>query len=84
MVTPVNRMAFPVCAGSAPTDRSSKGLPVGAAPFPLPDDVVAFGDEVCRAPELEVGEGRAERLGELPDLVPTTQRGAERVFVLIS
>jgi hypothetical protein len=53
---------------------------VGAAPFPLPDDVVAFGDEVGGAPELEVGERRPEVLGEFPDLVSTAQRSVERVF----
>src|SRR5215469_10076942 len=33
---------------------------VGAAAFPLADDVIAFGDEVSRAPELQVGERSTE------------------------
>src|SRR5690349_20550120 len=33
---------------------------MGAAPFPLADDVVALGDEVGRAPKVQIGERGAE------------------------
>ena len=52
---------------------------VGAAAFPLADDVVALGDQIRRAPEVEVGE-RAGTRGELAHLVAAAARGVQRVL----
>ena len=57
-----------VLAGERPDGHVVEGGPgVGAAAFPLADDVVALGDRVGRAPELEVGEHGPERRRELAD-----------------
>ena len=49
---------------------------MGAATFPLTDDVVALSDQVCGAPEIEVGERRSEIAHERPDVLHG--RGAAR------
>ena len=36
------------------------GTGVRAASFPTADDVIAFGDQIGRAPEIEIGKRRAE------------------------
>ena len=45
--------------GQAASEKVLEGW-AGAAAFPLADNVVALGDEISRAPELEVGESNAE------------------------
>src|SRR5262249_42710388 len=51
-----------------------------AAAFPLADDVVALGDEIGGTPEVEVGEGRAELLGEGADLLASPAGCVQRVL----
>ena len=53
---------------------------VGAAALPLADHVVALGDEIGGAPEVQVGERGAELSGELADRVPAAQRRVQRVL----
>jgi hypothetical protein len=45
-----------------------------AATFPLADDIVAFRDQIRRAPEIEIGECSAEIGHECLDVVPATAR----------
>ncbi len=52
---------------------------VGAATFPLADHVVALAEQFCRTPEVEVGEGLAERGGESPDLVTPWHGSVKRI-----
>src|SRR5262245_15842888 len=53
---------------------------VRAAAFPLAYHVVPLGDEVSGAPEVQVREGRAELLGEGPDLLAAAARRVQRVL----
>src|ERR1700754_2466438 len=57
-----------------------RGAGVGPAALPLPDHVVALGDEVGGRAEAEIGERLAEREGELADLVAAAERRVERVL----
>src|SRR5262249_46741830 len=47
---------------------------VRAAAFPPADHVVPLGDQAGGAPEVQVREGRAELLGEGPDLIAAAAR----------
>src|SRR5262249_33510113 len=51
-----------------------------AATFPLPDDVVALGDQIRRAPEIEIGECGTEIGHERPDVGTAAARFMQRVF----
>src|SRR5712672_903384 len=51
-----------------------------SAPLPLADHVVALGDQVSRAPEVQVRESGAELGGELPDFLAAAAGGMQRVF----
>src|SRR5262249_42646849 len=53
---------------------------VGAAAFPLADDVVALGEELGRAPELQVGERDAEIHHEGLDVFAAFPRLVQRIF----
>src|SRR6516165_4832784 len=53
---------------------------MGAATFPLPDDVIALGDKVGRAPELEVRERGAEIHHEIPHVLATPTRRMQRIL----
>src|SRR5262249_50739158 len=53
---------------------------VGPAALPLPDDIVALGDEVGRAPEFHVGERNAEIHHERLDILAAFPRLMQRVF----
>ena len=53
---------------------------MGAATFPLADDVVALGDEVGRAPEVQIGERGAEIGHEGLDVFATFAGLMQRVF----
>src|SRR5215831_10287280 len=53
---------------------------VGAAAFPLADHIVALGDEIGGAPEVQVRERGAELPGERADRVSATQRRVQRVL----
>jgi hypothetical protein len=61
----------PVVAGRPPIKKSLKAGPVCAAPFPLTDNIVARGDQVRRAPEIQIGERSAEISHERLDVVTT-------------
>jgi hypothetical protein len=45
---------------------------MGAASFLLTEEVVALGDRICRAPEIEIGECYADIGHERPDVAPAT------------
>src|ERR1700722_17430427 len=47
---------------------------VCATALPLPDDVIAFGDEIGRAPEVQIGEGRAKVGHESLDVIAALPR----------
>src|SRR5690349_1596666 len=47
---------------------------MGAAAFPLTDDIVAFRNQVCRAPEIQIGESIAEISHERLDIGMTAAR----------
>ena len=80
-VVPVKRILRPVAAGRPPTRKSSKAGPaVGSAAFPPADDIVALGDQIGGAPEVEVGERGAEVGHERLDVVAATARGMQRIF----
>jgi hypothetical protein len=53
---------------------------VGAAVFPLPDDVIALGNEIRRAPEIEIRKCCTEIGGELLDRGAAPQRLMQRVL----
>ena len=53
---------------------------MGPASLPLPDDIVAFGDEVGGPGEAEIRERLAEPQRELAHLVAPTQRRVQRVL----
>src|SRR5262249_17266924 len=53
---------------------------MGATTFPLTDDVVALGDQIRRAPEIEIGERGAEVGHECLYIVATATRFVQRVF----
>ena len=53
---------------------------MGAATFPLTDDVVALRDQVCGAPEIEVGERGSEIGHEHLDVVTATAGLVQRIF----
>src|ERR1700736_3862460 len=53
---------------------------VSATPFPLADDVSTFGNEVGRAPEVQVGEGSSEIGHESLDVLATFPRFMQRVL----
>src|SRR3954452_13735870 len=57
-----------------------RGAGVGAAALPLPDDVVALGDEVGGRAEAEIGERLAERQRELAHLVAAAEGLVQRVL----
>src|ERR1700736_121935 len=73
-VVPVKCIFRPVAAGSEPIRKSRKAGPVRTAAFPLADDIVAFCDQIRRAPEVEIGECSAEIGHEYLDVVPATAR----------
>src|ERR1700722_943979 len=53
---------LPARTGGQATNQEvvESGACVGSAALPLADDIVAFSDEVRRAPEVEVRKGRTE------------------------
>jgi hypothetical protein len=51
-----------------------------AAAFPLPDDIIAFGDQVRGAPEIEVWESPAEVRHEGLDVFATAARLVEGIL----
>ena len=53
---------------------------MGAATFPLTDDVVALGDQIGRAPEIEIGERGAEVGHERLDVVAAAAGLVQRIF----
>jgi hypothetical protein len=56
-VAPVKRIVLPEPVGSAPMGMSSKASPRSVPPpCQLPDDVVAFGDQLGGGPEGEIGK----------------------------
>jgi AraC family transcriptional regulator of adaptative response/methylated-DNA-[protein]-cysteine methyltransferase len=57
-----------------------RGAGMGAAALPLPDDIIAFSDEISRAPEVEVRKGRAEIRHESLDVRTSLPRLVQRVF----
>src|SRR5262249_48165596 len=58
-------------------ERRTRGR---AAAFPPADHVVPLGDQAGGAPEVQVREGRAELLGEGPDLIAAAARRVQRVL----
>src|SRR5690349_2368707 len=70
------------CPGRQGADRPvvERVAGLGAAALPLADHVVALGDQVSRAPEVQVREGSAEPGGELPDFLAAAAGGMQRVF----
>src|SRR6478672_548985 len=53
---------------------------MGATTFPLADDVVALGNQIRGAPEIEIGEGGAEIGYERLDIVAAATGFMQRVF----
>src|SRR5262245_53135932 len=53
---------------------------MGAATLPLTDDVVALGDQIRRAPEIEIGECGTEIGHERLDVGTAAARFMQRVF----
>jgi hypothetical protein len=53
---------------------------MGPATFPSTDDVIALGDEIGRAPELEVRERGAEIHHETPYLLATPTWSMQRIL----
>src|SRR4029077_7937101 len=53
---------------------------MGATTFPLTDDIVALGDKVRRAPEIEIGESGAEIGHERLDVGAAAARFMQRIF----
>ena len=51
-----------------------------AAAFPLADDIVAFGDQVRGAPEVEIRERRTEIGHERLDVVTATARFVQGIL----
>ena len=51
-----------------------------AATFPLTDDVVAFGDQIHRAPKIEIGESSAEIDHVRLNVVATAAGFVQRIF----
>src|SRR6266536_3117082 len=72
-VVPVKCIFRPVAGGSEPIRKSLKAGPVCGA-FPLADDIVAFCDQISRAPEAEIGECSAEIGHECLDVVTAAAR----------
>jgi hypothetical protein len=72
----------PACLGGQTTGEEVIECRTGmsAATLPLADDVVPLGDEVGRAPEVEVGERGAEIRHEGLDVFATIPRLMQRVF----
>ena len=80
-VVPVKCILRPVAAGRAPIEEIVEGRAgVRAAAFPLADDVVALGDQVRRAPEIEIGERGPEVGHEGLDVFAAAARLMQRVF----
>jgi hypothetical protein len=57
-----------------------RGTRMGASTFPLTDDVVALGDQIRRAPEIEIGECYAEIGHERLDVVPAAAGFLQRLL----
>jgi hypothetical protein len=53
---------------------------MGATAFPLTDDIVALGDKIRRAPEIEIGECGTEIGHERLDVVATAAGFMQGVF----
>src|SRR5579863_6952725 len=51
-----------------------------AAAFPAADDIIALGDEIGSAPEVEVGEGRAEPQHEVPYVLAAAAWRVQRIL----
>src|SRR4051794_581813 len=67
--------------GQAASKKVREGrTSVSATTLPLADDIVAFGDEIGRAPEVEIGKRSAEISHEGLDVVAPLPRLVERVF----
>src|SRR6201992_1300693 len=80
-VVPVKCILRPVAAGRPPIRKSLKAGPVWVTPpSPLTNDVVAFGDQICRAKEIEIGECGAEIGHERLDVVATAAGFMQRVL----
>jgi len=53
---------------------------MSAAAFPSTNDIIALGDEIGSAPELEVREGGAEIEHKIPHVLPTATRRMQRIL----
>src|SRR5690349_2491804 len=71
----------PCIRGQRPCQKVRERWPaVRAAAVPAADDVVTFCDEICSAPEVEIGEGFAEIGHEGLDVFPSTTRFVQRIL----
>ena len=80
MVVPVKCIFRPVLAGRPTDEEIRKPARYGCRPLPLTDDIVAFSDEVGRAPEIEVRERRTEIGHEGLDVLVALPRLMQRIF----
>src|SRR5207302_639600 len=53
---------------------------MSATTFPSTDDIIALGDEIGSAPELEVWEGGAEIEYKIPHVLSTATRRMQRIL----
>jgi hypothetical protein len=79
-VIPVKRIFLLEPSGREPTGRSLKALPVRATAFPLPDYMVALGDQIGSAPEIQIREGGAKLGGEFLHGLAAAEGRMHRVF----
>src|SRR5215470_10142324 len=80
-VVPVKCIFRPDAGGSEPARKSLKSRPgMGPATFPSTDDIIALGDKVGSAPELEVRERGAEIHHEIPHRLATPTRRMQRIL----
>jgi len=67
--------------GEGANQKTIEGRPrMGAATFPSTDDVVALGDQICGAPEIEIRERRTEIGHERLDVFSAAAGFVQRIF----
>src|SRR6267154_3992091 len=68
------------CGQRAHEEITKRRAGVRAATLPTADDNIALGNEIGRAPKLEIRESRAEIHHEVPNVLATATRRMQRIL----